>query len=64
MSLTFEDIQKMQEEKSRIFDEIGKYPEREQELTEKYWSIENEITRFYKSKNQITKLTKGDLKND
>ena len=62
MSLTFEDIKKMEEEKSKIYDAMGKNPELEEELAEEYWSIDAEITRFYKSKNQTTSLNKGNAK--
>ena len=59
MSLTFNDIQKLEEKKTELFDNMGKYPEREQELAYEYFKIDQEIIRFYKQKNSITLEIKG-----
>lgn len=42
-------IQQLTEKKSKIFDDMSNFPEREQELAEEYFSIEQEITNHYKN---------------
>ena len=57
-------IQKLEEKKIQLYDDMRKYPEREQELAQEYFSIDQEIIRFYKQKNLITSLNKGNEKNE
>lgn len=43
----------LQAKKSKLFDEMGKYPEREQELAQEYFSIDQQIIQFYKKQNGV-----------
>jgi len=42
-------VEQLQAKKSKLYDMMAKYPEREQELAQEYFSIEQEITKHFRN---------------
>ena len=54
-------VTQLTEKKSKLYEMMGKFPEREQELAEEYFSIEQQIINHYK--NISTPTIERDSKN-
>jgi hypothetical protein len=46
-------IQSLEDKKRELFEQMGKFPEREQELAQEYFSIDQVIIRYYKNQNLV-----------